>query len=498
MYGKQSAVGAPGVAEAAAVSPHEAGRALSYSMDARDDRRGQYAWGMFEFARTPYIGLIFVFVFAPYFANTVVGDPVRGQEIWGLANTVAGVFIGLTAPLLGAIADRMGRRKPWLIAIVIVMTIGCCALWFAMPGAKGGLSVMHIAVIAAILTISFEYSQVFHNAMLSAIAHRRDIGWLSGYGVAAGNIGNLLAMAVVLFCAALPASGAVDIPFLPDAPLFGLDPSTYQHSRIAGPVSGLWVALFTAPLLLWTYDVPATGVRAGRAVKEGMEQLWATVKQARKLSNIGRFLVARMLYNDGQVAILAYSGIIAAGVFKWDLTALILFSILLSPFSIAGGFIGGWLDKAIGSKRAILFSVMLSCFFMIGAASMTPRHVYFVFNVDSAQPLWSFPYFGTLPELLFILNYMALAVTVTIVFCASRAMMVKLSPPEMMSQFFGLYAVSGTATAFLGHGLVTAVTAASHNQQAGFSSIILLLLAGAVLLVRVREAPADMIVSPEG
>ncbi|WP_375207277.1 MFS transporter [Hyphococcus sp.] len=497
MHGKRTAAGMPGAAEAAAVFPPTASKPVLHRVDARDDRRGQYAWGMFEFARTPYIGLIFVFVFAPYFANTVVGDPVRGQEIWGLANTIAGVCIGLTAPLLGAIADRMGQRKPWLIAIVVVMTIGCFALWFAMPGAKGGLSVTHIAIIAAVLTISFEYSQVFHNAMLSAIAHRRDIGWLSGYGVAAGNIGNFLAMSAVLFCAALPASGAVDIPFLPDAPLFGLDPLTYQHSRIAGPVSGLWVALFTAPLLLWTYDVPATGIRTRQAVKEGMEQLWATMKQARKLSNIGRYLVARMLYNDGQVAILAYSGIIAAGVFKWDLTALILFSILLSPFSIAGGFIGGWLDKAIGSKRAILFSVLLSCFFMIGAASMTPRHVYFIFNVESAPPLWSFPYFRTLPEALFILNYMALAVTVTVVFCASRTMMVKLSPPQMMSQFFGLYALSGTATAFLGHGLVTAVTAVSHNQQAGFSSIILLLLAGAALLARVREESPNMIVSSE-
>lgn len=497
MYGKRSAVGGPGAAEAAAIFPPAANEPVLHCVDARDDRCGQYAWGMFEFARTPYIGLIFVFVFAPYFANTVVGDPVRGQEIWGLANTVAGVCIGLTAPLLGAVADRMGRRKPWLIAIVIAMTIGCFSLWFAMPGAKSGLSITLIAVIAAMLTIAFEYSQVFHNAMLSAIAHRRDIGWLSGYGIAAGNMGNFLAMAVVLFCAALPASGVADLPFLPDAPLFGLDASSFQHSRIAGPVSGLWIAVFTAPLLLWTYDVPATGVRVGQAMKEGVGQLWITAKQARKLSNIGRYLVARMLYNDGQVAILAYSGIIAAGVFNWDLTALILFSILLSPFSIAGGFIGGWLDKAVGSKRAILFSVLLSCLFMIGAASMTPGHVYFVFNVESAEPLWSFPYFGTLPELLFILNYMALAVTVTIVFCASRAMMVKLSPPEMMSQFFGLYALSGTATAFLGHGLVTAVTAASHNQQAGFSSIILLLLAGAALLARVREEPPDRTVSYE-
>lgn len=467
-----------------------AGQHSPASIKAYDDRRGQYAWGMFEFARTPYIGLIFAFVFAPYFANTVVGDPVRGQEIWGLANTLAGVCIGATAPVLGAVADRMGRRKPWLIAIVIIMTTGCCALWFAMPGADGGLSITMIAVIAAILTISFEYSQVFHNSMLPAIARARDIGWLSGYGVAAGNIGNFLAMVVVLFGVALPASGGMGFPFLPDKPIMGIDPSTYEHSRMVGPFSGLWIALFTLPILLWTYDVPATGVRAGQAIKEGVEQLLATIKQAQRLSNVGLYLLARMFYNDGQVAILAYSGIIAAGVFKWDMTGLIFFSIILSPFSIGGGFLGGWLDKVIGSKRAILISILLSCLFMLGAVSMTREHVFFFFSVEPSRPVWDFPYFQTLPELLFIANYMALAVTVTVAFCASRTMMVQLSPPNMMSQFFGLYALSGTATAFLGHGLVTLATGAFHNQQAGFSSVMLLLLAGAALLLRVREENA--------
>ncbi|PQA89407.1 MFS transporter [Hyphococcus luteus] len=470
-------------------------RHSSANVNPHDDRRGQYAWGMFEFARTPYIGLVVVFVFAPYFANTVVGDPVRGQEIWGLANTVAGLCIGVSAPVLGAIADRMGRRKLWLIAIVAIMTAGCCSLWFAMPGAKGGLSIAAIAVIAAILTISFEYSQVFHNSMLPAIARTRDVGWLSGYGVAAGNIGNFLAMVLVLFGVALPASGGMDLPFLPDKPVLGIDPLTFEHSRIVGPVSGIWIALFTLPILLWTYDVPATGAGPRQAIKEGLAQLAATIRAAKKLSNVGLYLIARMLYNDGQVAILAYSGIIAAGVFKWDLTALIFFSIILSPFSIGGGFIGGWLDKAIGSKCAILISILLSCLFMLGAVSMTPEHVFFFFSVEPFRPLWRFPYFQTLPELLFIANYMALAVTVTIAFCASRTMMVKLSPVSMMSQFFGLYALSGTATAFLGHGLVTLATGVSHNQQAGFSSVIVLLLAGAALLLRVREERADRVVS---
>ncbi|HMB59430.1 MAG TPA: hypothetical protein VKN35_05940, partial [Xanthomonadales bacterium] len=82
------------------------------------DARGQLSWALFEFARSPYVSLVFISVFAPYFANVVVGDPVRGQELWGLGNTIVGILIAVLAPILGAISDRMGRRKTWLAGIV--------------------------------------------------------------------------------------------------------------------------------------------------------------------------------------------------------------------------------------------------------------------------------------------------------------------------------------------------------------------------------------------
>jgi UMF1 family MFS transporter len=467
---------------------------LSATGEKPADLRGQVSWALFEFARSPYISLVYVFVFPPYFANVVIGDPVRGQEAWSLANTLVGVFVALLAPLLGAISDRTGPRKPWLVSVAIVMSLACIALWFAMPGAQGGLPVGAILALVVLLATCFQFTEVFHNAMLASIAPADRVGGLSGFGISTGNLGTLTAMLVMLFGVALPASGITIGGLLPEKPLFGLDPATQEHNRIAGPVAGVWFLVFIVPLVLWTPDRAPTGVRPGAAVREGLAQLWLTVKRVRRVSNVALYLLARMLYTDGKVAILAYSGIYAAGVFGWELTDLLLFALVLAPFSISGGFIGGWLDNRLGSKRAIQISVGLSCLGMLGAVSITPDQLLFMpYDAGAAGPLWEFPYFQTVPEVAYIGVVMTLAITITAAFCTSRTMMARIAPVSMMNQFFGLYALSGTATAFLGHALVAAFTGAFESQRAGFASLIILLLAGFALMFKVRQERAPEI-----
>lgn len=469
---------------------------LSATGETPADLRGQLSWALFEFARSPYISLVYVFVFPPYFSRVVIGDPVRGQEAWSLANTIVGICVALLAPLIGAVSDRTGPRKPWLAAVALIMSVSCMLLWFAMPGAQGGLPVDVILLLVIILATCFQFTEVFHNAMLASIATPARVGGLSGLGIATGNLGTLTAMLVMLFGVALPASGMTLGGLLPEKPLFGLDPATHEHSRIAGPVAGVWFLIFIVPLLLWTPDRPATGVSARRAVSEGLEQLWLTLKRARRVSNVALFLLARMLYTDAKVAILAYAGIYAAGVFGWELAELLLFAVLLAPFSISGGFIGGWLDDTLGSRRAIQISVGLTCIGMVGAVATTPDRILFVFPYDAAAagPLWSFPYFQTLPEVVYLLTFALLAITITAAFCTSRTMMARIAPVSMMNQFFGLYALSGTATSFLGHALVAAFTRVFNSQRAGFASLIILLLAGLVVMFRVREERAADIV----
>jgi UMF1 family MFS transporter len=455
------------------------------------DAGGQLAWALVEFARNPYVSLIFMFVFAPYFATTVVGDPVRGQEIWSFSYTISGVCIAVIAPILGAIVDRMGRRKPWIVASVAVMAPGCCLLWYAMPGAAGGLPISVIAVIVVVLMIGFECGGVAHNAMLPSIASESEIGKVSGLGLGSGAIGSVAALVIVLFGVVMPASPDFQFSFLPDRPLFGLDPARFEHARVVGPIAGIWMAIFVIPLLLWTPDLPSTGVSLPQAVREGFGQLARTIRRARRLSNVSLFLIARMLYNDGMIAIQAYCGIYAAGVFGWNLATIVIFALILTVFCIVGGFVGGWLDGRLGSRGAILASLTATCIAVLVATSVTPTQLFFLpYEAAKAGPLWSFPYFRTLPEQIYVAMYIVLAVTITAAIVSSRSMMARIAPRSMMSQFFGLYALSGTATAFLGHGMVALFTGLFHSQRVGIASLLLLLLAGWVVLTRVEERRA--------
>ncbi len=333
----------------------------------------------------------------------MIGDPVRGQELWSLANTLVGVFVAVLAPIMGAISDRMGRRKPWIAGIALIMGASCIALWWAMPGAEGGLPVPLILALIVVLATGFMCGEAFQNAMLPSIVSARKLGGLSGLGIAVGNSGSLLALIVMLFGVALPASGLVDWALLPDEPLFGLDPARQEHNRISGPVAGVWLLIFHLPLLLWTPDRPSTGVPMRRAIREGLREIAHTVKRAREIANVGLFLLARMLYTDGMVAILAYAGIYAAGTFGWDLAALLLFGVALTPFAIVGGLLGGWIDNRYGSRTAIMVSVGTTCVGMLAAVGITPTQLFYGVPYDAAAagPVWSFPYFRTLPELLF-------------------------------------------------------------------------------------------------
>jgi UMF1 family MFS transporter len=457
---------------------------------------GQISWALFEFARSPYISLVYIYVFPPYFASTVIGDPVHGQELWSFANTIVGVCVALLAPVLGAIADRTGRRKPWLAGIVAVMVPSCIALWWAMPGAQSGLPVGVIMALIVVLATFFQFSDMFHSSMLPSIASPQRIGSLSGLGIAVGNAGTLVALVVMLLFVALPGSGITMEGLLPDHPLFGLDPSRYEHNRIAGPVAGIWMLLLVFPLFVWTPDRPASGVSPVHAIQQGLNQLWITIKRARQVANVGLYLLARMLYTDGKVAILAYAGIYAAGIFGWKLPAMLLFGVILSPCAIAGGLLGGWIDARFGSRRAIQISISATCLGMLGAVSITPTEILFFIPYDaaSAGPLWSFPYFRTLPEVLYIIMFMILAATVTAAFGNSRAMLARIAPISMMSQFYGLYGLSGTATSFLGHGLVATFTGYFHSQRAGFASTLILLSAGLLLMHWVREERAAEVI----
>ena len=108
---------------------------------------GQFSWALFDWANQPFFTIVTTFIFAPYFANVMVGDPVAGQAAWAFTQSTSGILIALMSPFLGAMADAGGRRKPYIFVFQILLVLGCASLWFAYPGRPDLVGPISAAVV---------------------------------------------------------------------------------------------------------------------------------------------------------------------------------------------------------------------------------------------------------------------------------------------------------------------------------------------------------------
>jgi UMF1 family MFS transporter len=445
--------------------------------------RGAAAWALFEGARNPYVILITIYIFMPYVAASLVGDPVQGQEIVSRWSQYSGWAVMATAPLLGAAVDRIGRRKPLLAVNVVLMIPMIFALWWAAPG---GLSVTMVMLLTTVIGLLFAYTEVLHNSLLVRAAGLSGAHKASGLALALGNAFALLALGFTAWAFALP--GQVDWGFVPAAPLFGLDAAAHEPERIVAPMAAVIFALGALPLFLFTPDAPRSGTPFLGALADGARDLWRMVSTVKSHKDAAVFLLARMFYVDGMTAILIYAGIYAAGVMGWGPLEMLVFGLVLTVLAVLGGFVGRWLDAGLGPRRAVLVEIGMSTVGVIAFIGMAPDTILYFWRYDPAAhaPLWDGPVFRTLPELIFILVGFSNAVFITAHYASSRTLLTRLTPPEQTGAFFGVYALSGTATIWLGSFLVNQGTRIFGTQQGGFATIILLLAVGFVGLLFVR------------
>ena len=452
-------------------------------------RLGQTSWALFEWARNPYVLLITIYVFAPYFSERLVGDPVAGQALWGDLSGLGGLIIAVLAPFLGAIADLGGRRKPWIAGFAFLMALLTFMLWFAVPD-EAVLPLFAIGAIIVINNILFEFTAVFHNAMLPEICNHGRVGSLSGLGLALGNLAGLIMLVFMLYAFVMP--GQVDWSFIPAAPWFGIDQAAYEHERLSGPISAIWLVLFTLPMLLFTPDRVASGMPLRRAIHVGVGRVFKTLGSLRHYRNVTTYLVARMAYNDGKTAILTFGGIYAAGTFGWGALDMLAYGIVLSVFAVFGGVFGGWLDDKIGSQKAILVSISGTSIGLILSLLMGPETILGIWTYapDAVPLVYDGPFFNTVPEIIYVGLVVILAIFITAAYANSRTMLARIAPSDKMTEFFGLYALSGTATAFMSPIVVGMFTRWFESQAAGMASILIFLVVGLVLMLYVRNERA--------
>ena len=410
--------------------------------------RAAAAWRLFDWANSPFPTVIVTFVFAVYFQRGVVGDEVRATELWGYAMAASALAVALAGPVAGAIADAAGRRKPWLAACSALMALCCAGLWFAEPGAG---AICFVLILVAMGNFGFEMSMVFYNAMLPDLARPSRLGRLSGQAWAMGYAGGLACLALALY-------GLVQA----SPPPFGLDPEQAEPVRATALLVAGWFALFGWPLFAFVRDSGGARRPARAALAEGMALLGRTLRSFGRYREIAKFLLARMLYIDGLNTLFAFGGIYAAGTFDMPMTEVLMFGIALNVSGGLGAFAFGWVDDRIGARTTLIIS--LSALIVLGAAILTVEDV---------------TWFWTLG--------IAIGVFIGPTQSASRSLMARMAPAGMRTEMFGLFALSGKATAFAGPWLVGLLTAAYASQRVGMSAILAFLALGLAGLLFVRE-----------
>src|SRR3954451_6764944 len=437
------------------------------------------AWIFFDWAAQPYFTLITTFVFAPYFATHVASDPAHRPALSGFATASAGLLIALLSPLLGAIADASGRRKPWIAAFGAMLVIGSSLMWIGKPGDPSIIPPLLIAY--GIATIGAEFATVFNNAMMPTLVPPERIGRLSGTGWATGYVGGIVSLVIVLgFLAANPETGRTLLGF---TPLFGLDAASHQGDRAAGPLTGLWFIIFVTPMFLFTPDYPAKRpVR--EALHAGLSELKQSIKGLPQQKSLAAFLLANMIYTDGLVSLFAFGGIYAAGTFGWHTIQIGTFGIMLAIAGAFGAWFGGKLDDRFGPKRVIAGSMLI---LLLALAAILLVDKDSIFFIKVAPPAPGGALFAAASERAYLMLGCLIGAAGGPLQAASRTLLIRLAPKDRIAQYFGLFALTGKVTPFIGPLLIGVITAVTARQKAGMAVLVVFFVAGLALLMRVRE-----------
>ncbi len=438
-------------------------------------RLGQWAWALYEGARDPNI-VFQIYVISPFFATVMMRDPVRGQELWGDIAAYSGYITAVLCPFFGAIADRGGPRKPWLALFSVLMVLSFAGTWFGVPDSDA-TQLFLVSAALVVNNIVFEFSNAFHGAMLSRIAPLSRIGGLSGLSYALGSGAGFVLMLIFLLLFLLPHPAIA----LPD----------HVAERLSGPVSAVWMLVFAIPLFLFTPDRPRSDLPLRQAIYDGIAAVMSTLRSLKRYGNVAHYIGARTLFNDGLTGVLTFSGIYIAGTFHLDALPMTAFGLLIVLSGALGGFFGGWLDNRFGSKVALLITVGGTAILFALGLTMGPDRLFWFFIFDPhGAPVLPVPLFDTWPKLVYAVLACLNAAFVVGAYANNRTMLARIAPIPKMTEFFGLMSLSGTAATFLAPVSVSLLTAWTHSQRGGLIAIVVLLVAGWLWLLHVKEERA--------
>ncbi len=411
------------------------------------------AWSFYDWANSAFAAVIQTFVFAAYFVNTVAPNPATGAAAWGTITGLSAFVVAVISPFFGAIADQGGSRKIWLGTFTAICVVPTLLMWFVLPDPHYFWLALWTVGIGA---IGAEGAYIFYNAMLPELAPASQLGRWSGWGWGMGYAGGMLALVLCLLLFLNKESAWIALPQEDALPV-----------RATFILVAVWYTLFALPLFLFTPASPPAQKPFRQAAMDGVKQLWQTILEVGKYSDIVRFLIAKMFYVDGLATLFAFGGIYAATVFGMEPHEVLLFGIAMNVTAGLGAAVFACLDDRWGSKRVILYSLL----------GLIIPGIFALIAIDK----WQFWLVGLL-----------MCLFVGPVQASSRSLMARIAPVHMRREMFGFYMLSGKATAFFGPLLYGWVSYHTGSLRWGMSTIIFLyLLGGAILLTLPKRLERD-------
>ena len=435
-----------------------------------------WGWMAFDWASQPFYTLGLTFIFGPYFAAVAAeyylgtgleegAAKAQAQSVWSAGQTVAGLLIAFTAPLLGAFADNSGRKVPWIAFFSVIYVIAACMLWGLTPD---GANLFLMLIIFYVGFVAAESALNFVNAILPSLGNEQEIGRISGSGAAFGYWGGVIALFIMLLLLAESEEG---VTLLGNAPLLGLDPDLREGTRSVGPFIAIWYAIFIIPFFLWVRDDPkATGKPT--KIRTVAVSLMATFHSVFHRKSLFHFLMGSMCYRDALNALYAFGGVYAALVLDWQTIQIGVFGIIAAIAAAITTWLAGLADQRFGPKPVIITMVWTLLAVSVMIVGMSREQLFGIPLAEGSQ----------LPDIIFYTCGIFIGGAGGAVYSASRSMMVRHTHPDRPAEAFGLFALSGKATAFLAPALITLFTYLTGNTQLGFLPVIFLFLLGLFLL----------------
>ncbi|MGB0959164.1 MAG: MFS transporter [Halocynthiibacter sp.] len=435
-----------------------------------------WGWFFYDWASQPYHTLLVTFIFGPYFAavlashlmGTGLSEGVanaQAQSTWAWGQMIAGLIIGFSAPILGAIADNTRGKMPWVVFFSLLTVLGSAMLWNTLPDGSNAVSML---VFFCLGFVGVELSLIFINAFLPGLGDEKEIGRISGSGYAFGYAGGVLSLILMLLLFQETESGKTLIGI---DPLFGFDASLREGTRFVGPFAAIWYIVFMIPFFLWVREDPKY-VKRGGSVTAALMNLWATIKSLPKRKSLGTYLLSSMIYRDALNGLYSFGGVYAKLVLGWPLIYIGIFGIVGAISAAVFAWVGGRADHRFGPKPVIKLSIFVLLLVTLTIVFMTRDSFFGI----------ALPEGSAIPDITFFICGALIGAAGGTLQAASRSMMVRHIESDNPTEAFGLYALSGRATAFLAPALIGVFTIMLQSARLGVTPLIGLFLIGLFLL----------------